>query len=103
MQEADVLSLLHGNDEWCAEYIPSKFYEYLWTGRPIWGITHHNRQLDAMLLERGAYLSQVGDDVGIEATLEKIWLDWKNQGLIEPKWQPLGVDQAVVRILNNQQ
>ena len=56
-----------------------------------------------MLLERGAYLSQVGDDVGIEATLEKIWLDWKNQGLIEPKWQPLGVDQAVVRILNNQQ
>jgi hypothetical protein len=102
MQEADVLILLHGNDEWCAEYIPSKFYEYLWTGRPIWGITHHNRQLDAMLYERGAYLSQVGDDVGIEATLEKIWLDWKNQGLIEPNWQPLGVDQAVVRILNNQ-
>ena len=103
MQEADVLILLHGNDEWCAEYIPSKFYEYLWTGRPIWGITHHNRQLDAMLLERGAYLSQVGKELEIEATLEKIWLDWKNQGLIEPKWQPLGVDQAVVRILNNQQ
>jgi len=41
----------------------------------------------------------VGDDSGIAATLEKIWLDWKNQGLIEPKWQPLGVDQAVVRIL----
>ena len=39
MQTADVLILLHGNDEWCAEYIPSKFYEYLWAGRPIWGIT----------------------------------------------------------------
>ncbi|MBT8563319.1 glycosyltransferase family 4 protein [Polynucleobacter paneuropaeus] len=99
MQEADVLILLHGNDEWCAEYIPSKFYEYLWTGRPIWGITHHNPQLDGMLQERGAYLSQVGDDAGIKATLEKIWLDWKNQGLIEPKWQPMSVDQAVVRIL----
>jgi hypothetical protein len=99
MQEADTLILLHGNDEWCAEYIPSKFYEYLWTGRPIWGITHHNPQLDTMLLERGAYLSQVGEDLQIEATLEKIWLDWKNQGLIEPKWQPLGVDQAVARIL----
>jgi hypothetical protein len=56
-----------------------------------------------MLLECSAYLSQVGKELEIEATLEKIWLDWKNQGLIEPKWQPLGVDQAVVRILNNQQ
>jgi hypothetical protein len=44
----------------------------------------------------------VGDDAGIKATLEKIWLDWKNQGLIEPKCQPMSVDQAVVRILNNQ-
>ena len=51
MQSADVLILLHGNDEWCAEYIPSKFYEYLWTGRPIWGITHRNPQLDQMLEE----------------------------------------------------
>jgi len=99
MQEADVLILLHGNDEWCAEYIPSKFYDYLWTGRPIWGITHHNPQLDAMLNERGAYLSTNGDADGIVRTLEKIWLDWKNQGLIEPKWQPIGVDQAVARIL----
>jgi glycosyltransferase involved in cell wall biosynthesis len=57
MQAADVLILLHGNDEWCAEYIPSKLYDYLWTGRPIWGITHRNPQLDQMLLDRGAYLS----------------------------------------------
>jgi len=99
MQEADVLILLHGNDEWCAEYIPSKFYEYLWTGRPIWGITHHNPQLDNMLNNCGSYLSQVGDDVGIETTLEKIWIDWKNQGLIESKWQPMDVNQAVLRIL----
>ena len=63
------------------------------------GITHHNPQLDAMLNERGAYLSTNGDADGIVRTLEKIWLDCKNQGLIEPKWQPIGVDQAVARIL----
>ena len=45
------------------------------------------------------YLSTNGDADGIVSTLEKIWLDWKNQGLIEPKWQPIGVDQAVTRIL----
>lgn len=99
MQEADVLILLHGNDEWCAEYIPSKFYEYLWTGRPIWGITHRNPQLDEMLSERGAYLSQEGNVEGIGMALERIWLDWQERRLIEPKWLPLGVDQAVEQIL----
>lgn len=103
MEEADVLILLHGNDEWCAEYIPSKFYEYLWTGRPIWGITHRNPQLDQMLLDRGAYLSHEGDSTGIDMAIERIWLDWNEQKLIEPKWQPLGVNQAVFKILSEVQ
>jgi hypothetical protein len=99
MQAADVLILLHGNDEWCAEYIPSKFYDYLWTGRPIWGITHRNPQLDQMLLDRGAYLSPQLDPEAIELSLEIIWLDWKGKRLIEPAWNPIGVDQAVNTIL----
>jgi hypothetical protein len=103
MQEADVLILLHGNDEWCAEYIPSKFYEYLWTGRPIWGITHRNPQLDEMLSDRGAYLSHEGDTAGIDMALERIWLDWNERKLIEPKWKPLGVNQAVYKILSEVQ
>ena len=100
MQSADVLILLHGNDEWCAEYIPSKLYDYLWTGRPIWGITHRNPQLDQMLLDRGAYLSSQSDPEAVALALERIWLDWKNQQLIEPKWLPVGVDQAAYRILS---
>jgi len=56
MQSADVLLLMLGHEEWCTEYIPSKFYEYLWAGRPIWGISHRNPQLDHMLLERGSYI-----------------------------------------------
>ena len=99
MQEADVLILLHGNDEWCAEYIPSKLYDYFWTGRPIWGITHRNPQLDQMLLERGAYLSAAGDSEGISMALQRIWLDWQSKQLIEPDWMPIGVDQAVNTIL----
>ena len=99
MESADVLILLHGNDEWCAEYIPSKLYDYLWTGRPIWGITHRNPQLDQMLLDRSAYLSSQNDVDAVELALERIWLDWKDQQLIEPKWLPVGVDQATYRIL----
>ena len=101
MQAADVLILLHGNDEWCAEYIPSKFYDYLWSGRPIWGITHRNPQLDQMLLDRHSYLSADGDDEGIAMTLERIWLDWQKKKLIEPSWNPVGVDQAVNSILSH--
>lgn len=103
MQAADILILLHGNDEWCAEYIPSKFYDYLWTGRPIWGITHRNAQLDQMLLDRGAYLSPQLDPEAIELSLERIWLDWKAKKLIEPVWNPIGVDQAVNTILTEVQ
>jgi len=103
MQEADVLILLHGNDEWCAEYIPSKFYEYLWTGRPIWGITHRNPQLDQMLEERGAYLSLEGDKAGIAIALERIWLDWQHQRLQNPSGEPIGVSQAVYKILSEVQ
>ncbi len=99
MQSADVLILLHGNDEWCAEYIPSKFYEYLWTSRPIWGITHRNPQLDQMLLERGAYLSHEGDLEGINMALERIWLDWEQKHLSVPTGKPIGVKQAVDTIL----
>lgn len=100
LQKSDVLILLHGNDEWCAEYIPSKFYEYLWTGRPIWGITHRNPQLDQMLSERGAYLSQESDKVGIDMALERIWLDWQKKQLPKPKSAPIDVQQAVITILN---
>ena len=101
MQEADVLILLHGNDEWCAEYIPSKFYDYLWSGRPIWGITHRNPQLDQMLLDRKSYLSADGDDVGIAMALERIWLDWRQKQILQPIWRPIGVDQAVSSILSH--
>jgi hypothetical protein len=99
MHSADVLILLHGNDEWCAEYIPSKFYEYLWTGRPIWGITHRNPQLDQMLSERGAYVSLEGDSDQIEIALERIWLDWRQKKLNTPSGSSIGVEQAVATIL----
>ena len=103
MQAADVLILLHGIDEWCAEYIPSKFYDYLWTGRPIWAITHRNPQLDEMLLDRGSYLSADSDKSSIAMAVEKIWLDWQAKSLITPQYKPIGVDQAVKTILTHVQ
>jgi hypothetical protein len=99
MQQADVLILLHGIGEECAEYIPSKLYDYLWTGRPIWAVTHRNPQLDEILSARNAYLSASTDDAGIAQTLEKIWLDWQQKNLKPAIGSPIGVNQAVQKIL----
>jgi len=49
MRSVDVLLLLHGTDPICAEYIPSKLYEYLWMQRPILALVHQNPQMAAML------------------------------------------------------
>jgi hypothetical protein len=53
-----------------------------------------------MLEVRGAYLSHEGDKVGIAMALERIWLDWNAKELIQPKWAPIGVDQAAYKILS---
>jgi hypothetical protein len=100
MQAADVLLLLHGDDAWCAEYIPSKMYEYFWMGRPIWAITHLNPQMNALLAERNAYISTADDAASIDRTLERIWLDWQQKNLMPLAFKPIGVDQAARQILS---
>ena len=100
MQASDVLLLLHGDDEWCAEYIPSKMYEYFWMGRPIWAITHRNPQMNALLAERNSYISAADDAASIDRALECIWLDWQQKNLMQLAWKPIGVDQAAQRILH---
>lgn len=49
MHNSDVLLLLHGTHPICAEYIPSKLYEYLWMQRPILALVHENAQMAEML------------------------------------------------------
>ena len=100
MQASDVLLLLHGDDEWCAEYIPSKMYEYFWMGRSIWAITHRNHQMNAMLAERNAYMSAADEVSSIDRTLEQIWLDWQQKNLLQLDAKPIGADQAVKQILS---
>jgi hypothetical protein len=101
MQEADILLLLHGNTEWCSEYIPSKMYEYFWVPRPIWGITHRNPQMDQFLQERQHYLSEASNPKSIMQTFEQIWLDWQRHALKQASYLPIGVEQATDHILNH--
>jgi glycosyltransferase involved in cell wall biosynthesis len=53
MRSVDVLLLLHGEDAICAEYIPSKLYEYLWMARPILAVVHNNPQMAEIVRSQG--------------------------------------------------
>lgn len=99
MRAVDVLLLLHGDYEWCAEYIPSKTYDYFWSSRPIWGVTNRNAQLDDILLSRQAYLSHTLEPDTILATLRVIWREWQEKTLPYPPFRPVSPQDAVQSIV----
>lgn len=100
MQLCDALLLLHGNTPQCAQYIPSKFYEYLWARRPILAMVHNNEQLERLARQHGSFLAPATDPAGIAAAIEDIWSAWMTKRLDTPSAPPLGVDQAVAEILS---
>ena len=100
MRSSDILLMLHGDYEWCAEYIPSKMYDYFWAYRPIWAITNRNAQLDQMIQERHHYLSHTLEPETMIQTLETIWQDWLSEQLRIPVGEPISPRDAVQTILH---
>ncbi len=99
MRASDVLLGLHGNYEWCAEYIPSKLYDYYWTNRPIFAVTNRNAQLDQILTARNAYLSHTLDIPSIVEAIRLIWADWQTKSLRTMPFEPISPEAAVQQIL----
>ncbi|MDH4449156.1 MAG: glycosyltransferase [Rhodoferax sp.] len=60
MRNTDVLLLLHGTEPICAEYIPSKMYEYLWMQRPILALVHDNPQMACILMNENHHVVHTG-------------------------------------------
>ncbi len=99
MRQADVLLLLCGNTESCSEYIPSKLYDYYWTQRPVFALSHRNPDMDRLLLDRGAYVSHTNDIASVLNCLESMWDAWLKQSLPVPNLQPITPETAVEQIL----
>jgi len=99
MYEADVLLLLHGDYEWCAEYIPSKLYEYFWARRPVLAVTNRNQFLDDLLLGHNSYVCHTHDKDSILTTFETLWRDWQRSNLKAFEGEPVSVSDAVNQIL----
>jgi glycosyltransferase involved in cell wall biosynthesis len=104
MRAVDLLLLLHGEEPICAEYIPSKLYEYLWMQRPILATVHHSPQMAAMLREQGhvAVPTGAGTAAGQElaAALEQFFDRWRSAGLPDSdRTSPYTTQAAVGQLL----
>ncbi len=89
MRECDALALVHGDDAMCAEYIPSKLYEYLWMKRPIISTVHDNPQMAVLLRQQGHWVAESSLQAGgsvqtsteIAKLLHRLWTQWRTSGL----------------------
>lgn len=107
MRSVDVLLLLHGEDAMCAEYIPSKLYEYLWMQRPILAIVHRNPQMAALIRGQGHVVITTGNELDSRAggtelasALERLFDRWRAQGLADNgQNSPYTTEAAVGQLL----
>ncbi len=100
MHQVDGLLLLHGTTADCAEYIPSKFYDYLWAGRPVVGLVHINPQLTRLITDHGGYAAEVEQRKEVLEMFIRIFQDWQAGQMKSSLLPPIGTAQAVHAILS---
>jgi glycosyltransferase involved in cell wall biosynthesis len=96
MQTVDVLLLLHGTENFCEEYIPSKLYEYLWTQRPIVGLVWRNPHLDRILREGGHWAVPADNVAAISEAIESLVGRWEAGDLRDSEWRSPYTSKAAV-------
>lgn len=99
MYECDALLLIHGTTRDCAEYIPSKWYDYLWAERPVLAFTYLNPSFNQMVIDHGGYAVEIIDNKAALTLLKTLHSDWKHGHPRASTLPPIGTKQAVDRIL----
>ena len=108
MRGVDVLLLLHGAEPICAEYIPSKMYEYLWMQRPIMALVHLNGQMAAILRSMGHVVIETGSHnsptlaktTDLCLALQLLIFDWSSGILVDNGLQsPFTTAASCVKLL----
>ena len=100
MQQVDALLLLHGDTAECPQYIPSKLYDYFWTRRPVFALTHHNAQLDALVLAHEGRVAPTTDPAAVRAGLKSLLKSWEDGPLDDIAVAPVSVEQCVRAIVD---
>ncbi len=99
MQDADILVLIQNVDDFSAETIPSKVYEYLAAGRPILGLVHRNAELAGMLTRLGHTVAEAADAISVRGAVSEILRRWEEGTLEAPPGSPYTIASAVERLI----
>jgi hypothetical protein len=101
MRLTDVLVILHGHEgSMCYEYIPSKLYEYLLTGRPILGLITSGTELEGFLIENGHTSVDKDDVVKVREAIQAYVHKWSTEGLDDTHAEcPFTVDATVSKLI----
>ena len=96
MKLCDVLVILHGSGLICEEYVPSKVYEYLLTGRPVLALTSATSELGRIVLDCGHQVAAPDDVHAIKDALAGYVSHWKSGGLASTGQEsPYTIDHCV--------
>lgn len=99
MRDADILLLVQNIDDFSAETIPSKVYEYLAAGRPILGLVHRNAELAGMLTGLGHTVAEAADAGSVRDAVSEIHRRWETGTLGTPAGSPYTIASAVERLV----
>jgi glycosyltransferase involved in cell wall biosynthesis len=99
MRDTDILILIQNIDDFSAETIPSKVYEYLAAGRPILGLVHRNAELAGMLAALGHTAVEAGDVGAVRGAVSELRRRWEKGTLEEPARSPYTIASAVERLV----
>ncbi|MGB5195808.1 MAG: glycosyltransferase [Candidatus Deferrimicrobium sp.] len=100
MRDADVLVLIQNIDDFSAETIPSKVYEYLMAGPPILALVHRNPELSAMLESLGHTAVEAADPGSVRAAIETIHGNREKYALRTQTPSPYSIGEAVGRLIS---
>jgi hypothetical protein len=95
MKKTDILLLIQNTEEFSAETIPSKTYEYLHVGRPILGLVHHNPELVRMLSALGHTAAAADSPDAVKKATIGCYDRWKQGQAKPPAASPYTVTAAV--------
>lgn len=101
MGQCDVLLLVQNAEDVSRETIPSKVYEYLFAGRPVFGLIYDNPELRGLLVQHGHLAREMGDSEGVRDDIEYMVEQWRNNftSLKPSPHSSLTVRAAVTRLV----
>jgi hypothetical protein len=85
MERADLLLLItNRGDRFSTETVPSKFYEYLYSGRPVLAVVWQNSELSGLLEKYGHTAISMEDEAALTSSVIDHFRRWQDGSLAGP-------------------